>query len=140
MFSRSSNVDISRLEDIKDKIELFFERGTLISPMSIDKSSIDAYMENLSLVKQFPSELRPETLMETEIFKHTENAKSTRRILLPSVMESNSHIIDSYNKMIAYYLLAGGEKPVERFSKIEMSMKQYGVSPDIRYSYNEIWR
>ena len=27
-----------------------------------------------------------------------------------------------------------------RFSRVEMSMKQYGVSPDIRYSYNEIWR
>lgn len=140
IFSRNSNVDISKLGTITDKIKLFSERGTLISPMSIDKNSIDAYMENLSLVKQFPSELRPDTIMESEIFTQTENAKNTRRILLPSVIENNSHIIDSYNKMVAYYLLMGGDKPVERFSRVEMSMKQYGVTPDIRCSYNEIRR
>lgn len=140
IFSRSNNVDTSRLEDIKDKIEIFSERGTLISPMSIDRNSIDTYMENVSLVKQFPSELRLETIMESEIFRQTENARNTRRILLPSVMENNSHIMENYDKMVAYYLLMGGDKPVERFSKVEMSMKQYGVTPDIRYSYNEIWR
>ena len=42
--------------------------------------------------------------------------------------------------MIAYYLQMGGDSPVERFSKVEMSMKQYGVKPDIRIFYNEIWR
>lgn len=39
--------------------------------------------------------------------------------------------MDTYNKMVAYYLLMGEERPVERFSKIEMAMKQYGVKPDI---------
>ncbi len=140
IFSRSNAVDTSRLEDIKDKIEIFSERGTLISPMSIDRNSIDTYMENVSLVKQFQSELRLETIMESEIFRQTENARNTRRILLPSVMENNSHIMENYDKMVAYYLLMGGDKPIERFSRVEMSMKQYGVSPDIRYSYNEIWR
>ena len=140
MFSRSSNVDISRLGDIKDKIELFFERGTLISPMSIDKNSIDTYMETLNLVKQFPTELSPETTMEFAIFNKTENSKGTRRILLPSVMESDLQTTHDYEKMIAYYLLMGGGQPVERFSKVEMSMKQHGVKPDMRYGYNEIWR
>jgi len=131
IFSRSSNVDVSKLEKIQDKIELFFKRGILISPMSIDRNSIDIYMENLNLVKQFPNNLRPETIMESEISRQTENAKRTRKILLPSVMENNSQIMESYDKMIAYYMLMGGEKPVERFSRIEMSMKQYGVKPDI---------
>lgn len=139
-FSRSSNVDIYRLRDMEEEIELFFQNGKLVSPMSIDKNSIDTYMGILDLVKQFPSELSPETLMESKIFKQTENAKGTRSILLPSVMEKNSNITDSYEKMVAYYLLIGGEKPVERFSKVEMSMKQYGVKPDLRRSYNEIWR
>ena len=139
IFSKNSNVDVSKLENIKDKIELFSERGTLISPMSIDRNSINTYIENVNLVKQFPRELRPETIMESEILKQTQNTKSTRRILLPSIRENNSHIMENYDKMVAYYLLMGGDKPVERFSKVEMSMKQYGVSPDIRYIYNEIW-
>ena len=131
IFSRKANVDVSKLESIKDKIELFFERGALISPMSIDKDSIDTYIENISLVKQFPGELSPEAMLESEIFKQTENAKSTRRILVPSVMENNSQVIENYDKMVAYYLLMGGDKPVERFSRVEMSMKQFCVSPDI---------
>lgn len=131
IFPRKANVDVSRLENIKDKIELFFERGALVSPMSIDKDSIDTYIEDISLVKQFPRELSPEAMLESEIFKQTESAKSTRRILVPSVVENNSQVIENYDKMVAYYLLMGGDKPVERFSRVEMSMKQFGVSPDI---------
>lgn len=131
MFSRNPSVDISKLGDKKDKIESFFERGIMISPMLIDKNSINVYIENLRLVKQFPNELRPETVMESRIAKQTENAKNTRNILIPSVIEKNSSIMDNYNKMVAYYLLMGEERPVERFSKIEMAMKQYGVKPDI---------
>ena len=140
IFSRSSDVDIYRLGDIEEKIKLFFERGTLISPMLIDKNSIDTYMEILNLVKQFPSELSPETLIGTEIFKQTEKTKGTRRILLPSVIERNTQVTDDYEKMVAYYLLMGGKKPVEKFSRVEISMKQYGVKPDMRCGYNEIWR
>ena len=131
MFSRNPSVDISKLGDKKDKIESFFERGIMISPMLIDKNSINVYIENLRLVKQFPNELRPETVMESRIAKQTENAKNTRNILIPSVIEKNSNVMDTYNKMVAYYLLMGEERPVERFSKIEMAMKQYGVKPDI---------
>lgn len=131
MFSRNPSVDISKLGDKKDKIESFFERGIMISPMLIDKNSINVYIENLRLVKQFSNELRPETVMESRIAKQTENAKNTRNILIPSVIEKNSNVMDTYNKMVAYYLLMGEERPVERFSKIEMAMKQYGVKPDI---------
>lgn len=131
IFSRSSTVDTSKLDGIKDKIELFSERGILVLPMSIDKNSIDSYMENVKLVKQFPNNLRPETLMESEIFKQTENAKNTRRILLPGIVDENLHILENYERMVAYYMLMGGDKPVERFSRVEMSMKKYSVSPDI---------
>lgn len=140
MFSRTSNVDLSKLGEIKDKIELFYERGTLIKPMLIDKSNIDVYIEDLNLVKQFPAELSPENLMESHILKQTENPKNTRKILVPSIMENNSNIMSNYDKMVAYYLLMGGDKPVERFSRVEMAMKQYGITPDIRCGYNEIWR
>lgn len=140
IFSRSDKVDTSKLENIRDEIEMFYERGTLCSPMLIDKNNIDAYLEDVSLVKQFPGELSPEKVMESEIFKQTENARSSRIILLPSIVEENSHIMESYNKMIAYYLLMGGDKPVEIFSKVEMAMKKYGVTSDLRHGCNEIWR
>lgn len=131
VFSKKAKVDTSKLENIQDKIELFYERGILHSPMLIDRDSIDTYIEDISLVEQFPRGLKPDVMIESKIFKQTENAKNTRRILLPSVMENNAQIINSYDKMVAYYLLMGGDKPVERFSKVEMSMKQYGVKPDI---------
>ena len=138
--SRTPKVDNSRLGNIKEKIKIFFSRDILSSPMSVDKDSIHTYMEVLDLAKQFPRELSPEALMEIDIFSKTENFKGTRRILLPSVMESDLQITHNYEKMVAYYLLMSGEKPIERFSKVEMSMKQYGVKPDMRYGYHEIWR
>lgn len=140
LLTRNSNVDNSKLNAVRDKISLFYERAILISPMSIDKDSIDVYMADINLVKQFTSELKPEKLMESKILKQTQDAKSTRRILLPSVIQNNSQIMEDYNKMVAYYLLMEEDKPIERFSVVEMSMKQYGVKPDIRYSYYEIWR
>ena len=39
-----------------------------------------------------------------------------------------------YDKMIAYYLVMGGDKPIKRFSRLEMSMKEYGIRPDLGVS------
>lgn len=140
LLRKNINVDISSLGEISNKIEVFYQRGLLISPMSIDKSSINIYTEDIDLVKQFPSNFQPDVIMEAKILEQTKSAKNTRRILLPSVVEENTQLMENYDKMIAYYLLMGGDNPIERFSKVEMSMKQYGVKPDIRNIYNEIWR
>ena len=140
IFYRKNIVDNSKLENVKDKIERFFDIGKLVDPMSIDKKNFDAYMKNLDLVKQFSEELRPEMIMEKEIFNQTQGAKNSRKILIPSVVEKNAQLIDKYDNMIAYYLLFGGNRPVERFSKVGMAMKQYGAEPDMRNFYNEIWK
>lgn len=140
LLNRSSNVDNSKLNTVRNEISLFYERAILISPMSIDKNSIDIYKENIDLIKQFNSELKPDKIIESKILEQTQSAKNTRRILLPNIIQNNSEINEDYNKMVAYYLLMEGDKPVERFSSVELSMKQYGVKPDIRYSYYEIWR
>ena len=70
----------------------------------------------------------------------TKNRRNVRTILLPSIRENNSQVMNQYDNMVAYYLLMGGDNPVQRFSKVEMAMKQYGVKPDIRYINYEIWR
>ena len=121
LLHKHSNVDISKLDGISDKISLFYKRGILISPMSIEKDSISVYIESLDLVKQFPNNFKPETLIETDLLNQTKSR-------------------GKYESMVAYYLLMGGDNPVQRFSKVEMAMKQYGVKPDIRYSNYEIWR
>lgn len=129
--SRKTTVDNSKLVDMKDKIERFYENGALISPMKIDKESIEKYSENVELVKQFTSGLKPDNVMENLILEQTQNVRKTRTILLPSIVENNSNIQEKYDKMVAYYLLMDGDKPIERFSKTESQMKKYGVSPDI---------
>ncbi len=129
--SRKATIDNSKLIDMKDKVERFFEDGALISPMKIDKDSIDVYTQNVELVKQFTSDLKPDNIMENIIFEQTANARKTRTILLPSIVERNSNVSENYDKMVAYYMLMGGDKPIERFSKTEMQMKKYGVSPNI---------
>ncbi len=140
LLHKHSNVDISKLDEISDNISLFYKRGILISPMSIEKDSINVYIESLDLVKQFPNNFKPETLIETDLLNQTKSRGNVRTILLPSIRENNSQVMNQYDSMVAYYLLMGGDNPVQRFSKVEMAMKQYGVKPDIRYSNYEIWR
>lgn len=134
IFNKNVNIDISKIDDIKDKIEMFYGRDTLISPMSIDKDSITTYIDTLNAVKQFPEHLRPDTIIEKNILSRTQKSNNTRRILIPSVMEENSSLMQDYDRMVAYYLAMGGDNPVERFSKVGMSMKQYGVSTDVGIS------
>lgn len=139
LFGKKVNLDVLKLKELSDKIVLFFERGILISPMSIDKNSINTYIENIDLVKQFPLNFKPDVIMESKILEQTKRVKKTRTILLPSIVENNSQLMEYYDKMVAYYLLMNGDKPIERFSKVEMSMKHYGIRPDVRSFYNEIW-
>ena len=134
LLSRKVNVDASKISDNKDKINLFYEKGFLVSPMLIDSKSIEILKENIELIKQFPQQLKPDVVLENEILTQTSNSKRTRRVLIPSVVEKNAELMDKYDKMISYYLLMGGDKPIERFSKIEMSMKQSGVKPDVGVS------
>ena len=134
IFSKYPSIDISKIHDIKEKTELFYERGTLISPMSIDKNTIKEYQETLKLIEQFPNDMKPQNMLENKILAQTRNAKRTRKILLPNIVDQNLALLEDYDKMIAYYLLMGGDSPVQRFSKTEMSMKEYGVTPDIGLS------
>lgn len=134
IFSKSSSIDVSKIHTIKEKTEAFYEREVLISPMLINKNSIKDYQETLALVKQFPSDMKPETVMENKILEQTRNPQKTRRILLPNIMDKNLALMEDYDNMIAYYLLMDGNSPVERFAKIEMSMKQYGIQPDLGLS------
>ena len=134
LLNRQINVDAAKINNIEDKIISFYERKVLISPMSINKDSINIYIENLNLIKQFPNNLKPDILIESKISDKTKNAKNTRTILLPNIVESNSKLLEDYDAMIAYYLIAGGNNPLERFSKIEMQMKQYGIKPDLGIS------
>ena len=102
--------------------------------MTIDKSSIDILKENIELIKQFPEKWQPYSVMEDEILEQTKDSKNTRRILIPSIVENNAELLEKYDKMISYYLLLGGDKIIERFSKTSMSMKKYGVDTDIGVS------
>lgn len=134
MFNRSVTIDISKIDDIKDNAEMFYERRILISPMLINKESIATYIDTLNAVKKFPTHLKPDTIIENNILSRTQKQNNTRRILIPSVMEENESLIQDYDKMVAYYLAIGGDNPIERFSKVGMSMKQYGISTDIGFS------
>lgn len=132
LFSRKSSVDVSKLGEIESKISSFYQEAILIAPMSIDKESITPYMDTVDLVKQFPEELQPETVMESYIFENiSKGPQGRRKILLPGVMERDSQIKEDYEKMVAYYMLRGGENPVKRFSKVEMAMKNHGIQPDL---------
>ena len=131
LFNRKSTPDTSRLDIVKDKISLFYEKGVLISPMLIDKNSIEMYQDTLHFIKQFPQELQAETMLESDILESTKNFRNTRKVLLPSVRQQDAQIMEKYENMVAYYLLMGGANPVQRFSRVEMSMKQYGITPDI---------
>lgn len=133
-FSRNVNIDISKIDNIKEKIEMFYERGILISPMSITKESITTYIDTLNAVKQFPTHLKADNIIENNILSRTQKQNNTRRILIPSVIEENANLLQDYDKMVAYYLLTGGDNPIQRFSRVGMSMKQYGVSTDIGIS------
>lgn len=113
---------------------MFYGIDTLISPMSIDKDSITTYLDTLNAAKQFPEYLIPDTIIEKNILSRTQKSNNTRRILSPSVMEENSSLMQDYDRMVAYYLAMGGDNPIERFSKVGMSMKHYGVSTDIGIS------
>lgn len=134
IFNKKVNIDISKIDDIKDKIEMFYERGTLISPMLISTQSITTYIDTLNAVKEFPTHLKPDVIMENNILLITQKHNNTRKILIPSIMEEVSSLVQDYDKMVAYYLAMGGDNPIERFSKVGMSMKQYGVSTDIGIS------
>ena len=134
LFSKNSSIDISKIHTMKEKTETFYERKVLISPMLIDKNSIKDYQETLALIKQFPSDMKPETVMENKILEQTRTPQKTRRILLPNIVDNNLALMEDYDNMVAYYLLMDGDSPVERFAKTEMSMKQYGVKPDLGLS------
>ncbi len=115
----------------KENIVEFFEKEILITPSLLNESNISEYKKALDNVKQFPPQFRPDNMFETKILEQTNKGRDTRRILLDGVIEKDNRIMQDYDKMIAYYLLMGGDKPVERFSKVEMSMKQYGIKPDL---------
>lgn len=140
IFGRNISVDSSNLSHIKDSIETFYESGILISPLLIDRDSITIYLEDIDIVKQLPLNFKPYAIMKAQLLEQTKKQYQTRRVLLPGVREENSRIMGIYDRMIAYYLLMGGDNPIEAFSKVEMSMKGHGVQPDIRNSNNEIWR
>lgn len=110
------------------------EKGVLISPNLINKDSVKNYKRAVETAKKFPTQYRPDNILENKILNQVSSGRNTRRILLDGVLEKEQTIMTDYDKMIAHYLLMGGNKPVERFSKIEMSMKQYGVRPDLGVS------
>lgn len=107
------------------------EKGTLISPELVSKDNISQYKQLIEKVKRFSAESRPDAMLGNKILTQTNKGRNTRRILLDSVREQDQGIMDDYDKMVAYYLLLGGDKPVQAFSRIEMSMKGYGLRPDL---------
>lgn len=107
------------------------EKGTLISPELVNRGNISEYKKAIENLKKFPQQIRPDNMLENKILAQTSAGKNTRRILLGGVREQDESIMDDYNKMVAHYLLIGGDKPVERFSRVEMSMRQYGLRPDL---------
>ena len=110
------------------------EKGVLISPDLINKNSVESYKRAVETAKKFPTQYRPDNILESKILNQVNSGRNTRRILLDGVREKDQAIMADYDKMIAYYLVMGGDKPIERFSRLEMSMKQYGVRPDIGVS------
>lgn len=107
------------------------EKGTLVSPELVNKGNISEYKKAIENLKKFPQQVRPDNMLENKILAQTSTGKNTRRILLDGIREQNETIMGDYDKMVAHYLLIGGDRPVERFSKVEMSMKQYGLRPDL---------
>lgn len=110
------------------------EKGVLISPDLINKNSVESYKRAVETAKKFPIQYRPDNILESKILNQVNSGRNTRRILLDGVREKDQAIMADYDKMIAYYLVMGGDKPIKRFSRLEMSMKQYGVRPDIGVS------
>lgn len=107
------------------------EKGILISPELTNGDNISLYKKAVEKAKKFPIKFRPDNILESKIFEQVNGGKNTRRILLDGVREKDQSLMTDYDKMIAHYLLMGGDKPVERFSKVEMAMKQYGLRPDL---------
>lgn len=110
------------------------EKGVLISPYLINKNSVESYKRAVETAKKFPAQYRPDNILESKILNQVNSGRNTRRILLDGVREKDQAIMADYDKMIAYYLVMGGDKPIKRFSRLEMSMKQYGVRPDLGVS------
>ena len=110
------------------------EKGVLISPDLINKNSVESYKRAVETAKKFPAQYRPDNILESKILNQVNSGRNTRRILLDGVREKDQAIMADYDKMIAYYLVMGGDKPIKRFSRLEMSMKQYGVRPDLGVS------
>ena len=110
------------------------EKGVLISPDLINKNSVESYKRAVETAKKFPIQYRPDNILESKILNQVNSGRNTRRILLDGVREKDQAIMTDYDKMIAYYLVMGGDKPIKRFSRLEMSMKQYGVRPDLGVS------
>lgn len=107
------------------------EKGTLISPELVNKNNVSEYKKAIENLKNFPQQIRPDNMLESKILAQTSARKNSRRILLDSVRQQDEAIMGDYDKMVAHYLLIGGDRPVERFSRVEMSMKQYGLRPDL---------
>lgn len=107
------------------------EKGTLISPQLVSKANISQYKQLIEKVKKNSAESRPDIMLGNKILAQTNTGRNTRRILLDSMREQDQGIMDDYDKMVAYYLLLGGDRPVETFSRVEMSMKGYGLRPDL---------
>lgn len=110
------------------------EKGVLISPDLINKNSVESYKRAVETAKKFPAQYRPDNILESKILNQVNSGRNTRRILLDGVREKDQAIMADYDKMIAYYLVMGEDKPIKRFSRLEMSMKQYGVRPDLGVS------
>lgn len=132
--SGRTTIDITTLAKREATILEFFDKGVLISPKLVNKDNILDYKKALETVKQFPMQFRPDNIYADRILGKTSKGRNTRRILVDSVREQDQGIMDDYDKMVAHYLLMGGDKPIERFSKVEMSMKQYGLKPNIGIS------
>lgn len=127
---------ITENKTVKESLQYlgFAEGGVLISPELVNKNNISEYKKAVENAKRFPQQLRPDNMLGNKILVQTNTSRNTRRILLDNVREQDQRIMDDYDKMVAHYLLMGGDKPTERFSRIEMSMKQYGLRPDLGFS------
>ena len=90
LFNRKSTPDTSCLDIVKNKISLFYEKGILISPMLIDKNSIEMYQDTLHFIKQFPQELQAETMLESNILESTKNLETPEKYYF-QVLDSKMH-------------------------------------------------
>ena len=122
-----NNATVREFLQYRDSVE----KGTMISPELVSKDNISQYKQLIEKVKRFSVESRPDVMLGNKILSQTNKGRNTRRILLDSVREQDQSIMDDYDKLVAYYLLLGGDKPIQAFSRIEMSMKSYGLRPDL---------